>query len=312
MESSEFSVPGFDGLLSPGGLYFVRGEAMTLYVDEVLLENVLVDYCLMRTALCVTGQPASRWRLWLGAGLGGLYAAMTLAPGLGFLACFPAQAAVFLLMCAAAFGLERAAMPVSVWYLVLQLGFGGLVFAVVQLLKLPAFLWGGRLYYPVGPRLLALLLGLFFLTARLTLRRYFRHRGGSLVPLELDLQGRKVACTALVDTGNTLLDPVSGREVPVLSWRLAKRLLPRLPEAEREDAAALFAFLRHEQPGLRLRLLPYRAVGREGGLLLGLWCDEVHAGRLRGPGLVALSPQELAPEGPYQALLPGEFSRDLM
>ena len=57
----------------------------------------------------------------------------------------------------------------------------------------------------------------------------------------------------------------------------------------------------------RFRLIPYRAVGVERGLLLALRLDKVQVGEEdRGPMLAALSPTPVSDGGSYRALLGAE------
>ena len=110
---------------------------------------------------------------------------------------------------------------------------------------------------------------------------------------------------ALLDTGNTLSDPISGRPVLVAQRDCVAPLLPAglLPEGV-YDPAGFLAGLADESWRSRFRLLPYRAVGVAGGLLLALRVDEAQVGgRSRGASLVALSPSPVSDGGAYTALV---------
>lgn len=117
---------------------------------------------------------------------------------------------------------------------------------------------------------------------------------GRTVSVLLRCEGRSSVVRALVDTGNTLRDAVTGERVLIVDERAAQRLFPpgvcptgeelRHPERALERLAG-------EWDARRLRLLPYRAVGVERGLLLAVRADDVRAAQGGGPGrLVALMP----------------------
>ena len=279
---------------------------MTLYLDEVLVLNTLINWGLLRLALTLTGQPVPRWRAWAAALLGGVYAMAAVVPSLAVLSSLPGQLTVFLAMSMIAFGLEDTALRSALWYLGVQLGFGGLVFAAALLLRLPAFFLGGRLYYPVSPQLLGILLGGGLLLARLLLHRCFRHGPRELETLELRLGPRRAVCAALVDTGNSLCDPLTGAAVPVVQWELADRLLPELGLSTEalSDPPVLLSRLSGSEAAARLRLLPYQTVGEASGLLLALRCDRVLRNGQPAGALVALSPTPLSDGGVYKALVP--------
>ena len=103
---------------------------------------------------------------------------------------------------------------------------------------------------------------------------------------------------ALRDTGNTLRDPVTGERVLVLSAEVAWDLLG----LTRQQLEAPLETL-GQVPGLRL--IPYRAVGRESGMLLGKVLDDVTIGTWRGKALAAFDPGGLGGQTMYQALTGG-------
>ena len=126
-----------------------------------------------------------------------------------------------------------------------------------------------------------------------------------LVPAVLTLDGRRVALTALVDTGNTLTDPATGRPVMVAEGEKLSPLLPEPlgPEALRDPVGSLERLSRAGE-GQRFRLLPYQAVGVECGMLLALRLDGARVGTEDyGKLLLALSPTRLTDGGGYHALI---------
>jgi len=84
-------------------------------------------------------------------------------------------------------------------------------------------------------------------------------------------------------------------------------LLPEVPNLSKEELSDPVATL-SRIPGHPLRLLPYRAVGVERGLLLAFRADQaVWGGQERKDILVALSPTPLTDGGGYGALIGKEI-----
>ena len=284
------------------------GVPVTVYIDEVFFVNAAVDWLLLRTATDLTGSGTRPWRLRAGAGLGGLAAALACVPALGWLGELPGAVLPYLGLCLLCFGWRGRAWKSWLWFLCVCCGFAGLALAVCGLLRVPAFSRGDRVYYRLSGGLLVLLAAGVWGLYRLCLDRFARHRGRELVRLGLRLGERSLYCIALRDTGNTLADPATGEPVLVARWQLAARLLPELAlsRAQVEDPAALLLRLGRLRPELRLRLIPYRAVGTEGGLLLALRLDAVSEdGRPVPTRLAAFSPTELSDGGAYEALVQG-------
>ena len=118
---------------------------------------------------------------------------------------------------------------------------------------------------------------------------------------------RAAELVALVDTGNTLTDPVSGRPVMVAEGEKVGALFPdgQAPDPEelRRPVETLERLGRQGWQG-RCRLLPYQAVGVECGMLLALRLDRAQVGAEDYGGiLVALSPTRVSDGGGYSALI---------
>lgn len=129
-----------------------------------------------------------------------------------------------------------------------------------------------------------------------------RGQGQSLVPVLLTSGDRRVRLTALRDTGNTLTDPLTGERVLIVERQAARELLPE--EFSASAPAEAVTRLRRCAPQTKPRLLPYRAVGRE-GMLLAVRCDRVTIGGRPAGTLVAFTDTVLSENGRFQALAGG-------
>ena len=130
-----------------------------------------------------------------------------------------------------------------------------------------------------------------------------------ILPVTVTLDGRTVRLDALVDTGNTLADPLSDAKVLVAEWEAVRGLFDAaLPvEAARRDPVEGVATLAAALGAQRVRMIPYRSVGVSSGMLLAVRVDEAAWGGQRRPRcLCALSPTPLSDGGGYHALVGGE------
>ena len=136
------------------------------------------------------------------------------------------------------------------------------------------------------------------------------HTGGDILPLTLELGGRQLTVKALRDTGNTLRDPVTGQSVLVGDWQALTRLLPEEPltQSRFQDPASLLETLSARHPSCKFRLMPYRAVGVETGLLLALRCKVTEPKQRPRETLVAFSPTAVSCDGRFEALTGGQIT----
>ena len=280
-----------------------------IYVDTLFLLNALVDYLLLLAAARLAGEPLRRLRFALGGALGGLYAAALFLPGLAFLAHPLCRLAAAALMLVTAYGGSRRLLRQGLLFLALTCAFGGGVVAIGLLGNRGLTLGNGVFYSPLDLKTVLLSAAGCYGALTLVFRRIGRHTaaGGELVSARLTLGGRAVPFPALVDTGNTLADPVSGRPAMVDEGEAAAGLFPPDHRPERTDLldpAGGLARLGTGEWRRRLRLLPYRAVGVDRGLLLAVRADGLELdGVARGPVLVALSPTPVSDGGGYRALI---------
>ncbi len=280
-----------------------------IYIDTLFLLNALVDYLLLLAAARLAGEPLRRGRFALGAALGGLYAVAIFLPGLGFLAhplCRLASAALMLL---AAYGGSRRLLRQGVLFLALTCAFGGGVVAIGLLGGTGLALGNGVFYSALDLKVVLLSAAVCYGVITLVFQRLGRHSAasGELARVRLRLGERWTDLTALVDTGNTLADPATGRPVMVAEGERLSGLFPgehRPSPADLRDPASALARLGTGEWRARFRLLPYRSVGVDRGLLLAVRADALELdGQGRGPALVALSPTPVSDGGGYQALI---------
>lgn len=280
---------------------------MTVYVDLLFLLNGVVNYLLLLCAGRLAGEELRRGRLALGAALGGSYAVALFLPGLGFLAHPLCKAGTAALMLLCGYGHSRRLLRVSLVFLAVSAAFGGGIFAITLLGGRGLTLQNGVFYSALDLRLILLSAALCYALLTLALSRVAKHPPAQLRPASVTLAGRRVALTALVDTGHTLTDPVSGRMVLVAEGARLSGLFPAGEAPTEEELfhpAETLTARAGSALGKRLRLLPYRAVGVNCALLLAVRSDGVTVGEEDfGDILVALSPTPVSDGGGYSALI---------
>lgn len=253
---------------------------MTVYLDVVLLLNFLVDFLLLLGTNRLMGHPLAPGRCALGALLGSVYAGACMLPRLRFLGGWLWRLVSLGGMGCIAYGIDQSALRRSLVFAFLSLALGGLMLCM-----------GGGGFFTVGAAAAGLcLLCLLCFGGRLGRK--------TLVPVELTYGGKVLHLTALLDTGNTLTDPLTGRPVLVVNWESAGKLTGLTREQLRRPVETMGAI-----PGLRL--IPYEGVGQSGGMLLGLRLGQVRIGKWKGSGLVAFAPEGLSGRDGYQALTGG-------
>ena len=276
---------------------------MRVYVDVAFAVNGIIDYLLLRCSARLAGYPFRPWRLVAAAVFGGLFAACSFVWPV--LQGAPLRLLAAALMLAAAFGFGRRLVRQGAMFAMVSLALAGLVFLVAAVFDWGMVILNQTAYYPVNARALLITAGVGYLAANLALRRCVRHTGGELLPVQIQVGGRCVQIMALRDTGNTLVDPLTGQSVLIVDWLAVRPLLPELQRQYLEQPVEHFAALAARMPALRWRLIPYRAVGVQ-GCLLAFQAELVQVDKqTRRRQTVALSPTPVSDGGGYMGLLGG-------
>lgn len=277
-----------------------------IYVDSLFLINLVVNYIMLLVTAKICAAQMVRLRLLGAAILGAGYSIAVVLPLSPFLSSPLLKVAVGLLMVLAAFGGQVRIIRLTLVFFAVSVAFGGAVMAA-------SLLGGGGLLSgflaPIDLRILILAFAACYIVLTLVFRRAVRLRGGGIVSMKLRHGDREVVIRALRDTGNALTDPMTGRAVIVAGVNDVTSLFPQnirktVAGLRLKDAVKVMEELALPEITMRFQLIPYRAVGTVGGMLLAFKPDEIIIdGKIKTGMLLALSPNSVSESGTYSALL---------
>ena len=247
--------------------------------DQIVMVLAFLVYDLLllgSNRLC--GYPPGHGRVALAAVLGAVHARVCLLPGFLFLGNPVWHVIVLGCMSLLAYGMTRSAIRRSAIFLLLSLAVEGIT--------------SGGGWAVIVAAVLIYLLG--FISKQPAQK--------TCIPLSVTCGDQTLSLLALVDTGNTLRDPISGVPVVILGQDAAWRLLS-LTDAELSHPIQTITQRRET----RLRLIPYSAVGMPAGFLLGCRADSVILDGNVYDCIVAFAPQIIGKEHTFQALAGGNL-----
>lgn len=237
-----------------------------VYVDTLFLLNLAVDYLLLRLSARICGQYVLVFRLMVAAALDAVYALCAFLPIARFLTLPPMKAGAGVIFLAlVAFGGRKRLLRLTVVFFACACALGGGVL-MISLLGYQGLTYSNGIPATgLDFKVLCLSAAGSYLVLSVGIRCLGRHGRISreVLPVTLFLEGRSVRLDALVDTGNTLSDPLSSARVMVVEWEAVSGLFPKSAAVEVAlrvplEGIELLAPLLGPQ---RLRLIPYRAVG---------------------------------------------------
>lgn len=294
--------------------------AYTVYLDQVFLGNLVMNYAILWAASKISRVQATRVRLVCGAALGAVYALAVLAPGYEYLLSLWFKIIISTLMLSITF----APLPprkflacLGTFYLA-SFALGGITLGMIF------FIHSGEITSFDGVASVVsrnfwpgVLLGLaaFWVAGRGITSAMNRGVFDNLFKMNITIINgeTQIKTEALLDTGNQLHDPMTGCPVIVVEYAVMKPLLPMEIRAIYEqggepDVWQILQSLGHGSCAARFSAVPFQSLGRGNGLMLGFRPEEVliefqkrqvRAGRL----IVGICREKLDARGAYHALL---------
>lgn len=292
-----------------------------IYIDVLVVINIVMNLIILLLTSWLAQVPARIYRLVLGAMLGAAYALyLVLYPATRW-GWWPAKVAFSLGILLAVYfpvPLTRFLRATGYFYLI-SFTLGGAALAVHYLTQDLIFPTAGSFFgIPWWTLLvgLALAIPLSRLAWVYLKRRWWQNE--LKATLIVGWQRREVKIPGILDSGNMLVDPLTGAPVMVIEAEALTGLLPdaiiSLVEGGTRgklDLDGLSKMLVDEHSAQRFRVIPFDSLGQENSLLLAFRPDRVQV-NYRGHivdvprALVGLSPGCLSPEGGWRALVSPE------
>ncbi len=294
--------------------------APVVYIDQVFIGNLLMNYIILWATAKIGRVERGRARLLTGSVLGALYSLVVFWPALNFwsapvfkiLASIVVAGAVFVplsppkfVVCLGAFYLASFALGGAVLGAIFLSGRGILVsnWGLAEVIDKYFFkgIFFGAAFFVAAVRTVAVLI------KRGEMERYWG------MPVLIRFGGGSVKTRALLDTGNSLKDPLTGRPVVIVEYGVLKPILPLDVQLYFENVKTasiweVLSCLSLGRQAARFSAIPFRSLGQDKGVLLGFKPDEVqivYRGRcLKAKNvLVGVCREKLDPAGSYRALV---------
>ena len=284
-----------------------------VYVDLFFLINFSMDFlCFFLTARLLH-RSVSFARFLAASAIGGIYANLALFFSTGQILSLGIDLAVCALMCLIALGEKKrlSSLPLYILiYATVSMALGGIMTALFELLNRSSVLDGvapgeGDGISAWGFFLLALVSGIITYCGG----RFFRKKTAqSNASLELVYDGRRATLSAIVDSGNLLREPMSGKLCVVADLGAMEQILPREILLAARSA---HVSIEHLSPthARRVRIVPTNTAAGV-GLLLAIRPEKIllHTARGAHPSdaMIALTDLGKGADG-KEALLPAEL-----
>lgn len=133
-----------------------------------------------------------------------------------------------------------------------------------------------------------------------------------LLPLTIQFRNKSIHLTGLLDTGNSLVDPITHLPVIVVNQEVLLDLFSHQLQEEllnsEKDSIDLIELINENKIPEKIRILPFSDLGQENGMLIGFrpdYIEIVYQQKIikRKKSIIAISKRKLDYSDEYQALI---------
>lgn len=288
-----------------------------IFIDVLIIENFFMNYLLLYFINRFCRCRAKMWRIIAGAFIGAMYVLVVFYPDLHMFYSVLMKFMISLLMIVVSFSPHelRRFMKITILFYIEAFIIGGFLLGIFYLTNRTTEIINGALYiksvsaspeYIIIGSIIAIILVKFGFDY---FEGYYINEK-TKVELELVLNQRKCRITALIDTGNSLRDPITNVPVIIAYY---KSIIDVLPDELREVILNDYSYeiikgrVMESELKSRIRIIPYKALGVENGVLIGIRMD-LAISRLKSrtnvvkEPIIALYNKPISNAGDYQAL----------
>lgn len=241
-------------------------DRYVVYLDVFFLINFLMDYIVLRLTSFVMQKKHRRVRIAASAGIGALYSIIILKPLLNhFKALTIINLAMAFVLIFIAFGYENRVSYIKnvLFFMTVSFFLGGIMnylYYTTNIGRVAYNVLHGTSNRVVNARKFIVVTFLAYYITLCIIKLIIAHKKDMKLIFEVKLsyRGRSVVAKGLLDTGNGLVEPISGKMVHVAEQTVIKPIL----EGD-ETAKENFC------------VIPFQSVGKKNGILYGIRIDEM-------------------------------------
>ena len=252
---------------------------MTIYVDVVLIENLIMNYIILFATGLILKIKIKHIRLILGSLLGAIYSIVAYTGFLKLYSSFILKIILSVIIVYIAYNpqsVKKLSKELLFFYLT-SFVFGGAAFALIYIVKPQDILMKNGLFlgtYPLKTVILAAIVAFIVIITAFTIIKSKMTKKDLIYKIEVKLNGKEIQTEALVDTGNMLKEPITNTPVVVIEHTLLYDIIPKeilnhLEDIIGGDFEKIPEEIRNKYIS-KLKLIPFSSLGKQNGMLIGI------------------------------------------
>ena len=253
---------------------------MTIYVDVVFIENLLINYIILCATAIIAKNKIHFLKFLLASSFGSLYAILNYIISLSNLENFFLKLFISSFMILISFDNKKIKVFFKnlIMFYLTSFTFGGAAFMLLFFVSPESVIYeNGRFIgtYPLKITIYGGILGFIIITL---VAKFIKNKfSNTLCDLEIFFKGKVIKLKTLVDSGNLLKEPISNQDVIVVQKSSLEDLIDKkiLNAATSMIKGSLIGDMSKELYEYKFKVIPFSSLGNENGVLIGFKPDYI-------------------------------------
>lgn len=247
---------------------------MYIIVEYLLLENFIINYLILYIIKIILKIDIDKRRLIVGGILSALYTLVNFYPNLFYLTTpiFKILFSVFIIRISFKYiGIRLFLKQLAAFYLISFI-FAGTSLGVFYFTQNMSDILMGKINinkFPIGNLILGV--GISFFIIKYIFTYFYKKMGKEsyMANLNVHYKGKDASLKALIDTGNSLVDPFTKKKVIIVEYEKIRDLIPSsmetlIKEIKSNDYEKIEFIMEELAKEINLIMIPFNSVGKSG------------------------------------------------
>lgn len=252
---------------------------MTIYIDVVLIENLIMNYIILLATGIILKQKIIYIRLIMGSLIGAIYSIIAYMNILEIYSNGILKIVLSVVIIYISFNppnIKKMLKQLLIFYLT-SFAFGGAAFALMYIVKPQEILMKNGLFlgtYPLKTIMLAAIITFIIVITAFKIVKTKISKKDIYCHICVKVSGKEIRERAMIDTGNLLKEPLTQKPVIVIERNslytvLPKEILNNLDNILGGDLEKVPQDIQKEYIP-KLKLIPFSSLGKQNGMLVGI------------------------------------------
>lgn len=252
---------------------------MTIYVDVVLIENLLMNYIILYAVGIILKKQIKHIRLILSSFIGAIYSIVAYMSILEIYSSMFLKIVLSIVIVYISYNPQNAKQlwkEVLIFYMT-SFVFGGAAFALIYIIKPQDIFMKNGLFlgtYPLKTILLGAIVAFFVIITSFKIVKSKISKKDMFCKVKIKINENEIETKVMIDTGNLLKEPITNTPVIVLEHTLLydcipKEILNNLENILGGDFEKIPKEIKEEYIS-KLKVIPFSSLGKQNGMLVGI------------------------------------------